>query len=58
MRALVFHGPGEVRVEQVPDPEPVAGEVLLDVMAAGICGTDRHIVAGELASPRRHGAGT
>ena len=48
MRGLVYHGPGEVGVEQIPDPEPAPGEVLLEVSAAGICGTDRHIVAGEL----------
>ncbi len=48
MRGLVYHGPGDVRVEQIPVPEPAPGEVLLDVSAAGICGTDRHIVAGEL----------
>ena len=48
MRGLVYHGPGDVRVEQIPDPEPGPGEVLLGVAAAGICGTDRHIVAGEL----------
>lgn len=48
MRALVFKGPNEVRVEEMPAPEPATGEVLLEVSAAGICGTDRHIVAGEL----------
>lgn len=48
MRALVYRGPGDVRVEAMPDPEPGPGEVLLEVTAAGICGTDRHIVAGEL----------
>jgi len=49
MRGLVYHGPDDVRIEQIPDPEPAAGEVLLDVSAAGLCGTDRHIVAGDLA---------
>jgi len=51
MRAVVFHGPGDLRVETVSDPEPAPGEVLLDMRAAGICGTDRHIVAGELGVP-------
>jgi alcohol dehydrogenase, propanol-preferring len=51
MRAAVFCGPGDLRVETIADPEPAPGEVLLDVRAAGICGTDRHIVAGELGVP-------
>lgn len=48
MQAVVYHGSGDVRTEEVADPEPGPGEVLLDVTAAGICGTDRHIVAGDL----------
>ena len=51
MRAAVFHGAGDLRVETLADPEPAPGEVLLEVKAAGICGTDRHIVAGELGVP-------
>lgn len=48
MKALVYRGPGEISLEEVVDPSPVDGEVLLRVDAAGVCGTDRHIVAGEL----------
>jgi len=48
MRALVYRGPGEISLEEVEDPSPAADEVLLRVDAAGVCGTDRHIVAGEL----------
>ncbi|HEY1478929.1 MAG TPA: alcohol dehydrogenase catalytic domain-containing protein [Gaiellales bacterium] len=41
MRAVVFHGREDVRVEDVaPPPEPGAGEILLDVSIASICGTD------------------
>ena len=41
MRAAVFHGPRDVRIENVPDPSaPAAGEVVLDVLRAAICGTD------------------
>jgi L-iditol 2-dehydrogenase len=40
MRALVFHGPGDLRDEQVPVAEPRAGEVLLRIEAALTCGTD------------------
>ena len=51
MRALVYQGPGKISLESLEDPSPVAGEVLLQVDAAGVCGTDRHIVAGDLGVP-------
>ena len=41
MRAAVFHGPRDVRIENVPEPAPpAAGEVALEVVRAAICGTD------------------
>jgi 2-desacetyl-2-hydroxyethyl bacteriochlorophyllide A dehydrogenase len=40
MRALVWHGPKQMSVEDVPDPEPAPGEVVLAPTAAGICGSD------------------
>ena len=40
MRAQVFHGPGDLRFEEVPVPAPGAGEILLRVEAALTCGTD------------------
>jgi (R,R)-butanediol dehydrogenase/meso-butanediol dehydrogenase/diacetyl reductase len=41
MRAAVFHGPHDVRIETVPDPgEPAPQEVVLEVTRAAICGTD------------------
>src|SRR5204863_2421287 len=41
MRAAVFHGPRDVRIQTVPDPAPpAAGEVVLEVLRAAICGTD------------------
>lgn len=41
MRAAVFHGAGDVRVEQVPDPgAPAPDEVILEVSRAAICGSD------------------
>lgn len=42
MRAAVYHGRGDVRVEQVDDPAPAPDEVVLEIRAAGICGTDAH----------------
>jgi threonine dehydrogenase-like Zn-dependent dehydrogenase len=52
MRALVFRAPGELAVEELPDPEPGPGEALLRVTATGICGSDLHGYTGE--SGRRH----
>lgn len=43
MKAAVFYGIGDIRVEEVPEPFPGPGEVLLKVGAAGICGTDIRI---------------
>ena len=41
MRAAVFHGPRDVRIEDVPDPAPPrADEVVLEIARAAICGTD------------------
>jgi L-iditol 2-dehydrogenase len=40
MRAQVFHGPGDLRFEEIPMPEPEAGGVVVRVQAALTCGTD------------------
>ena len=40
MRALVFHGPGDLRLETVPDPVPAPGDVLVQVEVALTDGTD------------------
>jgi L-iditol 2-dehydrogenase len=42
MLAAIFHGPRDIRVERVPDPEPGPGEAVVRVRAAGICGGDLH----------------
>jgi L-iditol 2-dehydrogenase len=46
VRALVYHGPGDLRIESRPDREPGPGEALLRVEACGICGTDLRIASG------------
>jgi glucose 1-dehydrogenase len=38
---------GSLAVEDVPDPTPAAGELLVDGLAVGVCGTDKEIAAGE-----------
>jgi len=40
MRAVVFHGPGDLRYEELPVPTPGPGEIVLRVDAALTCGTD------------------
>jgi L-iditol 2-dehydrogenase len=40
MRAQVFHGPGDLRFEEMPVPEPEAGGLVVRVEAALTCGTD------------------
>ena len=40
MRAAVYHGDHDVRISEVPDPEPGEGEVLLRILRSGMCGTD------------------
>jgi L-iditol 2-dehydrogenase len=40
MRAAILHGPEDLRVQDVPEPEPAPGEVLVRVEAATTCGTD------------------
>jgi L-iditol 2-dehydrogenase len=43
MLAAVYHGPDDVRVEQIPLPEIGADEILLKVVSACVCGTDLRI---------------
>lgn len=52
MRALVWHGGRNLAMEELPDPEPAPGEVVLDVGLAGICGSDLHPFKGH-HGPRR-----
>ncbi|HEY4349175.1 MAG TPA: alcohol dehydrogenase catalytic domain-containing protein [Gaiellaceae bacterium] len=46
MKALVWLGGREISYEEVPDPAPGDGEVVLDVELAGICGSDLHAFRG------------
>lgn len=47
MRALVFHGPNQIGIEQVSIPRPGPGEAVIRVTLTTICGTDLHILKGE-----------
>jgi D-arabinitol dehydrogenase (NADP+) len=46
MRAVVFERPNVFAVKDVPDPVPGPGEVRLRPVVTGVCGTDRHLLAG------------
>jgi propanol-preferring alcohol dehydrogenase len=54
MKACVLVSPAPVesnplRIVELPEPKPAAGEVLVRVHACGVCRTDLHVVEGELA---------
>jgi propanol-preferring alcohol dehydrogenase len=53
MRAMVLTRPREeLQLQDLPDPEPGAGEVRVQVEACGVCRTDLHVVDGELPNPK------
>ena len=47
MRATVFYGVNDIRVEEVPRPHAGVGEAVIRVTLTTICGTDLHILRGE-----------
>jgi L-iditol 2-dehydrogenase len=55
MLAAVYHGPKDLRVEELPVPEISSNEALLKVLSTGICGTDLRIWHG---SHRKYPPGT
>ena len=56
MRAAVYRGVNDVRLETVPVPAIGAGELLLRVHTCGICGTDlKKIHTGSHSAPRIFG---
>jgi 2-desacetyl-2-hydroxyethyl bacteriochlorophyllide A dehydrogenase len=53
MRAVTFQAPGEVRVEEVPEPEiERPDDTIVQVEASGICGSDLHIFHGRVPVER------
>lgn len=51
MKALVYTQPNEVQLQDCPDPTLASGEVVLQIEAVGICGSDMHAYHGH--DPRR-----
>ena len=57
MKAAILTRPAAIadrplRIEEIPQPQPSAGQVLLKVRACGVCRTDLHITEGELPQKR------
>ena len=53
MRAVVYHGPGDRRLENVPDPRiEDPKDVIVRVSTSTICGTDLHILPGDVPTIR------
>jgi succinate semialdehyde reductase (NADPH) len=51
LAAVLESAPGGLRIEDIPVPEPGAGEVLVRVSACGVCHTDLHVMKAEVAFP-------
>src|SRR3954466_14322255 len=49
MKANVFHGKDDIRIEEVPRPDAGPGEAVIRITLTTICGTDLHILRGEYA---------
>lgn len=49
MKAVSIVTPGKIEIIELPDPTPSSTEVVVEVAAVGICGTDLHIFEGEFA---------
>lgn len=52
MQAAVWPGTGQhLRIEEIKIPRPKRGEVLVRVIACGVCHSDLHVMKGEVAFP-------
>lgn len=50
MKAVVFHGIGDIRLDDVPDPRiEQPGDAIVRLTASAICGTDLHMVRGTMS---------
>jgi L-iditol 2-dehydrogenase len=47
MKALVFHEPGKIAVEDIPDVQPSPGDLVVDVAAGAICHSDIRVYLGQ-----------
>jgi threonine dehydrogenase-like Zn-dependent dehydrogenase len=52
MKQVKVHGPGDVRIDEIAEPEPGPRDAVIRVSACGICGSDlRYVRLGGLAGP-------
>ena len=50
MKAVVFHGPGDIRLDDVPEPKLEADtDAIVRLTSSAICGTDLHFIRGTMA---------
>lgn len=54
MKAAVFYGKHDIKVENIPVPEIKGNEVLVKVAYCGVCGTDVHIFEGDKGCAEVH----
>jgi len=52
MQAVVYHAPGDIRVEERPEPASAAGNLIVRVRVCAICGTDLKLAT--VGNPRCH----
>jgi (R,R)-butanediol dehydrogenase / meso-butanediol dehydrogenase / diacetyl reductase len=55
MKGIIFHGNRRCEVREFPVPEPGDGEVLIRIMATGVCGSDLHVYRRDEASDQIRG---
>lgn len=54
MKAVVFHGIGDIRVDEVPEPvieQPT--DAVVRLTASAICGTDLHFIRGTFSGTKK-----
>lgn len=50
MKAIVFHGVGDIRLDEVPDPTlRHPADAIVRLTSSAICGTDLHMIRGTLS---------
>jgi threonine dehydrogenase-like Zn-dependent dehydrogenase len=47
LKAAVYRGPHNIKIEEVPEPEVSGRKVLVKFKAGSICGTDMHLYRGD-----------
>ena len=51
MQAVYFLGNRKLEVADIPDPTPGPGEVILEIKASGMCGSDLRVYRAATPSP-------